>query len=53
MVSPSTHWPPPGFPYAATDVPDVNVDLHASEDYRKAMIPVFVRRAVEKALTRG
>jgi aerobic carbon-monoxide dehydrogenase medium subunit len=37
---------------AAADVPDVNVDLHASEDYRKAMIPVFVRRAVEKALSR-
>ena len=39
--------------HAAADVPDVNVDLHASEDYRKAMIPVFVRRAVEKALARG
>jgi len=38
---------------AAADVPDVNVDLHASEDYRKAMIAVFVRRAVEKALARG
>ena len=38
---------------AAADVPDVNVDLHASEDYRKAMIPIFVRRAVEKALGRS
>jgi aerobic carbon-monoxide dehydrogenase medium subunit len=38
---------------AAADVSDVNVDLHASEDYRKAMIPVFVRRAVEKALARA
>lgn len=38
---------------AAADVPDVNVDLHASEEYRKAMIPVFVRRAVEKALARS
>ena len=37
---------------AAADVTDVNVDLHASEDYRKAMIPVFVRRAVERALAR-
>lgn len=36
--------------HAAADVPDVNVDLHASEDYRKAMIGVFVRRAVERAL---
>ena len=38
---------------AAADVPDVSVDLHASEDYRKAMIPVFVRRAVERALVRA
>ena len=38
---------------AAADVPDVNVDLHASEDYRKAMIPVFVRRAVERAIERA
>jgi aerobic carbon-monoxide dehydrogenase medium subunit len=38
---------------ASADVPDVNVDLHASEEYRKAMIPVFVRRAVEKALARS
>jgi aerobic carbon-monoxide dehydrogenase medium subunit len=38
---------------AAADVPDVSVDLHASEDYRKAMIPVFVRRAVERALARS
>jgi carbon-monoxide dehydrogenase medium subunit len=38
--------------HAADDVPDVNVDLHASEEYRRAMIPVFVRRAVERALAR-
>ena len=38
---------------AASDVADVNADLHASADYRKAMIPVFVKRAVEKALGRG
>ena len=37
---------------AAAEVADVSADLHASEEYRKAMIPVFVRRAVEKALTR-
>ncbi len=37
---------------AANDVADVNADLHASADYRKAMIPVFVKRAVEKALGR-
>jgi carbon-monoxide dehydrogenase medium subunit len=38
---------------AASDVGDVNADLHASADYRKAMIAVFVRRAVEKALSRS
>ena len=38
---------------AAGEVADVNADLHASADYRKAMIPVFVRRAVEKALSRS
>lgn len=38
---------------AASDVADLNSDLHASAEYRKAMIPVFVRRAVEKALARG
>ena len=38
---------------AASEVADVNADLHASADYRKAMIPVFVKRAVEKALQRS
>jgi len=38
---------------AASEVADLNGDLHASAEYRKAMIPVFVRRAVEKALTRA
>jgi carbon-monoxide dehydrogenase medium subunit len=38
---------------AANEVTDVNADLHASADYRKAMIPVFVRRAVERALGRS
>jgi len=38
---------------AANDVSDLNADLHASADYRKAMIPVFTRRAVEKALGRA
>ncbi len=37
---------------AASDVADLNADLHASADYRKAMIPVFARRAVERALAR-
>lgn len=38
---------------AANEVTDVNADLHASADYRKAMIPVFVKRALEKALARA
>jgi aerobic carbon-monoxide dehydrogenase medium subunit len=35
---------------AAAELPVVNSDLHASEDYRRAMIPVFTRRALEAAL---
>ena len=39
---------------AASEVADVNADLHASADYRQAMIPVFVTRgALEKALARA
>lgn len=38
---------------AAGSIGDLNADLHASAEYRQAMIPVFVRRAVEKALARG
>ena len=38
---------------AAGGVSDVNADLHAGADYRKAMIPVFVKRAVERALARS
>ncbi|MBY0497229.1 MAG: xanthine dehydrogenase family protein subunit M [Cyanobacteria bacterium] len=38
---------------AAGEAGDLNADLHASADYRKAMIPVFVKRAVERALARG
>lgn len=30
----------------------VNADLHASEEYRRAMIPVFTRRALAAALAR-
>jgi carbon-monoxide dehydrogenase medium subunit len=37
---------------AGADVPVVNSDLHASEDYRRAMISVFARRALEGALAR-
>ncbi|HUQ88245.1 MAG TPA: xanthine dehydrogenase family protein subunit M [Vicinamibacterales bacterium] len=38
---------------ASGDIVDINGDLHASAEYRKAMIPVFVKRAVEKALSRS
>ena len=38
---------------SANDVADVNADLHASADYRRAMIPVFAKRAVERALARA
>ena len=31
----------------------VTGDLHASSEYRKAMIPVFTRRALEGALARA
>lgn len=35
---------------AGDEAADLNGDLHASAEYRKAMIPVFACRAVEKAL---
>jgi carbon-monoxide dehydrogenase medium subunit len=38
---------------AATDVKTVNGDIHASAEYRRAMIPVFTRRALEGALARA
>ncbi|HEX6162639.1 MAG TPA: xanthine dehydrogenase family protein subunit M [Vicinamibacterales bacterium] len=38
---------------AANEAGDLNGDLHASAEYRKAMIPVFVKRAVEMALARA
>jgi carbon-monoxide dehydrogenase medium subunit len=37
---------------AGSDVGVVNADIHGSEDYRRAMIPVFTRRALEKARQR-
>ena len=37
---------------AGADVPAVNADIHASEDYRRAMIAVFARRALEGAIAR-
>lgn len=38
---------------AGTEVADVSADIHASEEYRRAMIPVFTRRALEKARLRA
>ena len=37
---------------AGAGLEDVNADIHASEAYRRAMIPVFTRRAVVAALAR-
>ncbi len=37
---------------AGQSVADVNSDLHASEDYRRAMIPVFTKRALLRAKQR-
>jgi carbon-monoxide dehydrogenase medium subunit len=38
---------------AGSSVADVNSDLHASEEYRRAMIPVFTKRALARALSRA
>jgi carbon-monoxide dehydrogenase medium subunit len=37
---------------AGADMGDLNADIHASADYRKAMIGVFTKRALNKALAR-
>lgn len=37
---------------ASDALTDVNADLHASEPYRRAMMAVFTRRALERALSR-
>jgi carbon-monoxide dehydrogenase medium subunit len=39
-------------PHAAADLRTVNADIHASAEYRRAMVPVFTRRALEAALVR-
>jgi len=38
---------------AVASLDDLNSDIHASEDYRRAMVPVFTRRAIEAALARA
>ena len=37
---------------AGANLADVNSDIHASEEYRRAMIPVFTQRALARALAR-
>jgi carbon-monoxide dehydrogenase medium subunit len=37
---------------AGADLGEINSDLHASAEYRRAMIPVFTRRALQGALQR-
>jgi carbon-monoxide dehydrogenase medium subunit len=38
---------------AGRDVTEITADIHASESYRRAMIPVFVRRALQGAAQRA
>ena len=38
---------------AGAGLEQINSDVHAGEEYRRAMIPVFTRRALEAALARG
>ena len=37
---------------AGNDLPSLNSDIHASEEYRRAMIPVFTKRALMAAIAR-
>jgi carbon-monoxide dehydrogenase medium subunit len=39
--------------HAGAHLQDVNSDIHASEEYRRAMIPVFTQRALERAMARA
>ncbi len=38
---------------AVASVDDLNSDIHASDEYRRAMVKVFTRRALEEALARA
>ena len=38
---------------AGANLSDISSDIHASAEYRRAMIPVFTRRALERALARA
>jgi carbon-monoxide dehydrogenase medium subunit len=37
---------------AGAGIADINADIHASKEYRRAMIPIFTKRALERALAR-
>ncbi len=37
---------------AGSGLSDVNSDIHASKEYRRAMVKVFARRAIQRAATR-
>ena len=39
--------------FGGTGIADLNSDIHASAEYRRAMIPVFTRRALAGALARA
>ena len=38
--------------FGGAGIDDLNSDIHASAEYRRAMIPVFTRRALDGALAR-
>ena len=38
---------------AGTGLDDINSDIHASQEYRRAMIPVFTERALTQAMERA
>jgi carbon-monoxide dehydrogenase medium subunit len=38
---------------AGVNLEHINSDIHASQDYRRAMIPVFTERALQRALARN
>jgi carbon-monoxide dehydrogenase medium subunit len=38
---------------AAEGIEPINSDIHASEEYRRAMIAVFAKRAILKAASRA
>ena len=38
---------------AGAEVADINADIHASEEYRRAMVGVFAKRAILAAVARA